>query len=229
MIDCNREAVRVSVQHHFPVISGGISAALHAHPDVEVIHETEQRGAVVDVIVTDYDHGLQLASIRLAGKTSPRVMIVSGTEREADVRAALSAGINGYVLYDCTPEELGSAVVALGRGGRHFCAQAIERMADSFTYEALTPRELEVLSLMIRGLNNKLIARELGVSVGTVKAHANAMYGKLNASSRLQAVAVAVARGIGSVLPSPAVSPGVFDHAARRLSRIEDHSALIPA
>jgi DNA-binding NarL/FixJ family response regulator len=227
MTDCNGPLLRASVQHQLPVIRGGIVATLRCHPEIQVISELEHPEALVDVIVTDYDHGLLLASKRSSGKAGARLLIVTATERETDVRAALNAGITGYVLYDCTPEELTSAVVTLGCGGRHFCARVVERMADSLMHEALTPRELDVLSLMIRGLNNKLIARELRISIGTVKAHANAVYGKLNASSRLHAVAVAVARGIGSSPPSIKATPHAPGFAARLFEH--DHRAIVPA
>jgi DNA-binding NarL/FixJ family response regulator len=219
MTDCSGPSLRVSVQHQLPVIRGGIVAALRCHPNIHVVSEREHP----DVIVTNYEHGLHLASQRPWRKGSARLLVVTATDRETDIRVALDAGITGYVLYDCAPEELTSAVVALGRGGRHFCARAVERMADSLTHEALTPRELEVLSLMIRGFNNKLIARDLSISIGTVKAHANAVYGKLNASSRLQAVAVAVARGIGSSPPSVSAMPYVHEFAARR-----EHDHRVP-
>jgi len=194
--------LRVTVKHRLPVVRAGIAVTLGASPAIRLVTESQPAGAV-EVVVTDYEDALAAAMRGGPDAGKPRLLIVTETDRESDVKTALRAGIAGYVLYDCAPEELTAAVVAVGRGDRHFCAKAVDRMADSLTYDELTPRELDVLSLMIKGLSNKLIARELDVSIGTVKAHANAVYGKLNASSRLHAVAIAVARGIDPPRRSP--------------------------
>jgi DNA-binding NarL/FixJ family response regulator len=199
MADLNRPSLRVAVRHCLPVVNAGIVAILSRHPDVRVIAERPLDDEP-EVIIADYDSGLSRATTNSTRDRRARLLIVTGTDRETDVRRALHAGVGGYVLYDCVPDELTSAVLALGRGDRHFCARVVGRMADSLTHDELTPRECEVLSLMMKGLNNKSIARELQISIGTVKAHANAVYGKLNATSRLQAVAVAAARGIGTVV-----------------------------
>ena len=208
--DSNGPSLRVAVKHRLPVVSAGIVAMLGAHPNIRLVAGSKP----AEVVVTDYEDALAAASKRTSGQNEPRLLIFTETDREDDVKTALRAGISGYVLYDCAPEELTAAVVALGRGDRHFCAKAVDRMADSLTHDELTPRELDVLSLMIKGFSNKLIARELDVSIGTVKAHANAVYGKLNASSRLHAAAIAVARGIDHPRPS-APRPHPTSEAAR--------------
>ena len=219
MTDCIEPSVRVAVKHALPVISAGIVATLRSRRDIRLVSDAAASDEFAEVVVTDYDHALKEAAAHAPGKRVPRLLIVTGTDRETDVRMALHAGVTGYVLYDCAPDELLSAVIALGRGGRHFCAKVLERLADSLRHDALTPRELDVLSLMTRGFNNKLIARELRISLGTVKAHANAVYGKLNATSRLQAVAVAVARGIGTSSTVQSVRSNAAGSVARPIER----------
>jgi DNA-binding NarL/FixJ family response regulator len=215
MVDSNSLSLRVAVQHCLPVVNAGIVAMLSRHPDVRVVSERPLDDGP-EVIIADYDGGLSRAAMNSTRDRHAPLLIVTGTDRETDVRRALHAGIGGYVLYDCAPDELTSAVLALGRGDRHFCARVVSRMADSLTHDELTPRELDVLSLMMKGFNNKSIARELHVSIGTVKAHANAVYGKLNATSRLQAVVVAAARGIGAVVPIDHVAASNPAFSARR-------------
>ena len=194
MPSLNREPLTVAVTHRLPVITSGVLLTLGSNADFRVSRSPVD--GPVDVLITDYEQALALASGGNEG-TRRQVLIITDAARETEIRAAFRAGIAGYVLYDCSDEELAKAVTTLGRGDRHFCARVVDRMADSLTHDALTLRELQVLSLMTRGFNNKLIARELQISIGTVKTHANAIYAKLNTGSRLEAVAIAVRRGIG--------------------------------
>jgi DNA-binding NarL/FixJ family response regulator len=119
--------------------------------------------------------------------------------REQEVRRALEAGVQGYVLLGCSTIEMVEAVRVVGRGSKYLCLQVAQRMADSLTRENLTERELDVLALLSAGCSNKVIARDLDIAVGTVKAHVKGIMGKLAASSRTQAVTVAAERGLVSV------------------------------
>jgi DNA-binding NarL/FixJ family response regulator len=104
---------------------------------------------------------------------------------------------------------LGALVDSVGhlcRGGRYLCASVASRVADSLTHEALTQRDSDVLALMVKGLSNKLIAGALCIAVGTVKAHAKTLFGKLGVRTRSQAVALATERRLvasGAELPEP--------------------------
>jgi DNA-binding NarL/FixJ family response regulator len=115
---------------------------------------------------------------------------------EADVRLALRAGVLGYLVQGCSSEDATLATRAVHRGERYFCAVATERMANSLAHSALTAREIEVLELLADGLSNKLIARQMNLTVGTVKSHVGAILDKLGAISRTQAVIVATHRGL---------------------------------
>ena len=199
--------VKVLVAHAEPLLEVGIVTALSAHRDLEVSSQAgleATRDACMaeefDVIVADYNTALQISAIvadpRRASATRARVMVMTAHDRENEVRQALERGIYGYVLQDCSPCELADGVRTLGRGSRYLCRHVAHCIAEILTREALTSRELEVLAHLALGRSNKAIARELQVALGTVKAHVKAVLSKLGATSRTQALSIAVQRGL---------------------------------
>jgi DNA-binding NarL/FixJ family response regulator len=191
----------VLVMHAEPLIAVGLASALRQVSGFSVqMHGGDGLPAQpVDVIVADYQDGLQLVSapgMRPPNLKSARVMVLTAHDREHEVRQALEAGVHGYLLLGCPIQELIAGVYALGRGSRYLCLAVAQRMAESLTREALTPREADVLRLLVRGQCNKSIAKQLDIAVGTVKAHVKAIMGKLDASSRTQAASVAAQRGL---------------------------------
>jgi DNA-binding NarL/FixJ family response regulator len=193
------DRIQVLVRHRLPVVAAGMAAVLRQRPELEV-HLSEPAGRV-DVVVVDSEGsvGLMAECARHAGSQSrgqARVLVLADSDREAEVRAALHAGVHGYVLFDCGLDELVASVMALSRGSRYLCASVANRMAESMAYDTLTPRESDVLALMVKGSSNKLIARQLAIGPGTVKSHAKSVFSKLKVGTRLQAVAIAAQRGL---------------------------------
>lgn len=194
----------VWIAHADPLLALGLGAVLGALPGLDVRRATGADGepdVAVHVLLTDYAGALRhLAGLRchavpraLAGA---RVLVAGASDREHDVRRALEAGVHGYLPLGCGVDELAAAVQALGRGGRYLSMTVAQRMAESLTHEALTARETEVLTLIVRGRCNKTIARELAIAVGTVKAHVKAIMAKLDATSRTHAASIAARRGL---------------------------------
>jgi two-component system nitrate/nitrite response regulator NarL len=149
--------------------------------------------------------------LRASGSAVPVLMLTMSHE-DADLREALSAGAQGYLLKDMEPEELVPALEAVLRGDSVVAAEMVgtlarivqgdagakqeaPRMADAFA--SLTPRELEILECMADGSSNKMIARALAISDGTVKLHVKAILRKLGARSRVEAAVTAVEHGLG--------------------------------
>lgn len=150
---------------------------------------------------------LQLAKQR--GIRIPIVMLTTSNE-EQDLVDTLRNGAQGYLLKDMEPDELVSALRDIEKG-KNVIAQgltdvlarvvqgepAIEEKAGSETpFSELTPRELEILCLLADGQSNKIIARNLGISDGTVKLHVKAILRKLNVHSRVEAAVIAVEQGL---------------------------------
>jgi two-component system nitrate/nitrite response regulator NarL len=165
-----------------------------------------------------------LKQLRASGVGAPVVMLTMSRE-DADLSAALRAGAQGYLLKDIEPEELvpaleaalhGNNVVArelvgtLARlvGGKEAGPdRAVRRPAAAFT--ELTPRELEILECIADGSSNKMIARALDITDGTVKLHVKAILRKLGMRSRVEAAVSAVEHGLGRNRKTPGPAPGV--------------------
>jgi len=195
----NRNGFRrlnVLVRHAEPLLAVGLVAALRQQPDFEVlVHGVDDLAAceAVDVVVADYEAGLELAA---EGPRHARVMVVTLNSREQEIRVALQGGVHGYLLLGCGLDELAAGVRTVGLGSRYLCLAAAQRIAESMTREALTAREDDVLRLLALGHGNKAIARELGIAIGTVKAHMKGIMQKLDAASRTEAASIAVRRGL---------------------------------
>ncbi len=158
-----------------------------------------------------------LQALRAAGVRAPVVMLTMSRD-DADLGAALRAGARGYLLKDIEPEELvpalqsalaGNDVVArelvgsLARlvGGKGGPAPAAPRPPAPFA--DLTPREREILECIADGMSNKMIARALDITDGTVKLHVKAILRKLGMRSRVEAAVAAVEHGLGRKRRAP--------------------------
>ncbi len=199
-----RDPIRVQVCHGDDLLAAGLRAILSNDPDLFVMEGSDSTGA--QVLVADYDQALAAARRPARGADGrpplPKVLVFTSRCSEADVRFALRAGVHGYLVQGCSRQDTLQAARSVHRGARYFCAQASERMASSLAHSALTGREIEVLDLLASGLSNKLIARQMNLTVGTIKSHVGAILGKLGSRSRTQAVIVATSRGL--VQPPPA-------------------------
>jgi DNA-binding NarL/FixJ family response regulator len=192
---------RILVAHPEPLFAVGIAAALREQPAFDVLASACDAGlysgAEGDIVVTDYEGGLSLAQdARRHGPMRCRILVMTLFGRERDVRAAMEAGVHGYLLLSCSIEEMSLAARTLARGERYLSFEVAQKMADSLTHDALTARESDVLQLLARGHCNKSIARDLDITVGTVKGHLRAIFGKLQATSRTQAIGIAARRGL---------------------------------
>jgi len=192
--------IQVLVAHPDPLLALGLTAALGQARGIDVLCPgADGRGPAADVVLTDYPGGLALAPVRTgvrAGPAPARILVLAAQEREQEVRTALERGVHGYLLAGSRVEDVIEGVRALALGQRYLSQAAAQRMADSMTREHLTGRESDVLALLVQGCCNKTIARQLEIAVGTVKAHVKGIMSKLHASSRTQAVSIAVARGL---------------------------------
>jgi len=168
-----------------------------------------------DVILLDINmpgmNGLEtLKKLRQKKIESPVLMLTMSRE-EADLRAALQNGAQGYLLKDMEPEELIPALEAVANGDNIVAKELVGSLTrivqskDSGTSETteespfsdLTPRELEILGHIAEGQSNKAIARDLDISDGTVKLHVKSILRKLGMHSRVEAAVKAVEHGLG--------------------------------
>lgn len=154
-----------------------------------------------DVLLVQADAGEEYDWRALAELPIPIVLLLHPSNSAALI-PVLRAGIRGVLSWDATPQEIESALIAVSAGlvvtapefleGLHSNAEAnAEELA-----EPLSEREWEVLDLLAEGLSNKLIAHRLSISEHTVKTHVAAIFAKLGASSRTEAVSQAIRRGL---------------------------------
>lgn len=191
---------KVHVMHSDRLVNAGLMAILadFSHLKTSSHHLEPQAYMQAELIITDYQNGVAACTRQAGGRNNqhPRILIVTHFEKEGDVRAAIDIGVYGYVLQCCSPDELIRAVHQLSNGER-FLSDAVARCAAaSLRRENLTRRETDVLQLLAKGHCNKIIARELGIGLGTVKAHVKGLLGKLDATARTHAVVVATQRGL---------------------------------
>lgn len=187
----------------------GIEVADAVATGVEGIQRAEELRP--DIILLDLRMpdlgGLEvLQKLRENVSAIPVVMLTTSNE-ESDLIKSLRSGAQGYLLKDMEPDELVSALRDI-ENGKNVVAQdltdALARMVQGDTnvadeegpFSELTPREMEILCLLAEGQSNKLIARNLGISDGTVKLHVKAILRKLGIHSRVEAAVIAVEQGL---------------------------------
>lgn len=195
--------IAVAVAHRDPLVQEGLRATLMSENDfcVSILPAGSPSQRVqADVVVADYDTALawfsSLSAPQGPGAQVAKVMVVSHRDRETEIRTALDLGVRGYLLLGCAVEEMVMGVRALSRGQLHLDRSAALRVAESLGRQVLTTRENDVLERIVEGKVNKTIGNELGITVGTVKAHVKAILAKLGARTRTEAAAIARRRGL---------------------------------
>jgi two-component system nitrate/nitrite response regulator NarL len=176
----------------------GVNRALALKPDIILL---DVRMPLMGGIET-------LTRLRECGVTVPILMLTMSRD-DADLRAALRGGAQGYLLKDMDPEDLVPALEAALRGDNVVAKEmvgSLARMVKDEPAEAaptaspfaeLTARELEILRHVADGLSNKMIARALNITDGTVKLHVKSILRKLGIRSRVEAAVLAVEHGLG--------------------------------
>ena len=175
---------------------------------VELVKDKNPDVVLLDMRMPDINGLGVLRLLRENNLNMPIVMLTTSTE-ETDLVESLRAGAQGYLLKDMEPDALvialrdivaGKTVVAPDLAP--VLARAVQgkseepQSAESSPFDDLTPRETEILGLLAEGQSNKAIARNLGISDGTVKLHVKAILRKLNVHSRVEAAVMAVEKGL---------------------------------
>jgi DNA-binding NarL/FixJ family response regulator len=203
--------IRLLVADDHPVVRDGLRAMLATQPDMELVGEAatgteavERARALrpdvvlMDLQMPDLDGPGAIAALRgLAPEVRVLVLTTYGTD--ADITRAVDAGATGYLRKDAPREPRFGAIRAAARGAAVLSPSVATRVLGRMrapAEEALSPRELEILQAVARGLSNKDIGRQLYVSEATVKTHLLRVFSKLGVDDRTAAVTVALERGI---------------------------------
>lgn len=172
-----------------------LGEAPNGREGVELVKQLQPDLVLLDMNMKDMN-GIETLKAIKALDSSALVVILTVSDNEADILAALRAGADGYLLKDMEPEELSSRLSSVAQGSivispslRKYLARALNEDARQAPHDdsQLTEREKEILNLLAAGRCNKLIGRELGITEGTVKVHVKHILKKLNLRSRLEA------------------------------------------
>lgn len=209
-------AISILIVDDHPVVRDGLSAILGTQSDFRVVGEASSgREALVlherrrpDVVLLDLEMPDMdgIAVIRQLREDHPSVKVVVFTAFDTDERilGALQAGAKGYLLKGAPRVELFNAVRVVHAGGSLLQPVVASRLLEHLSGQEpaseqtgeLTPRERTVLALLAQGKQNKEIAAELDITERTVKFHLSAIYGKLGAGNRTEAVTIALQLGL---------------------------------
>jgi DNA-binding NarL/FixJ family response regulator len=199
---------RILIADDHYVVRMGLVALVETEPDLQVIGEAADGVQAVelfkklrpDLTLMDLRMPLKdgIAATREIRDQFPeaRILMLTTFDGDDDIHKALSAGANGYLLKSATRESLIPALRAVAAGQRWIPKEVASRLASRKMFEELTPRELEVLHELAKGLANKEIADVLKISEHTVKDHLKNILGKLRVADRTEAVTAALQRGI---------------------------------
>jgi len=128
--------------------------------------------------------------------SSARLIVLTTFDTDNDISRAITAGAKGYLLKDAQREELLDCIRGVHLGETRIPTALVAKLAASISGEALTLRELDVLTLLAQGRSNKEMSARLNIGETTVKSHLRSIFAKLKVLSRTEAITVASRRGL---------------------------------
>jgi DNA-binding NarL/FixJ family response regulator len=200
--------IRILVADDHYIVRIGLVALVNTEPDMEVIAEAADGVQAVeffgqfqpDLVLMDSRMPMKngVEAVREIRRKNPaaRVLMLTAYDGDHDITRALAAGAQGYVLKNSTGDKLIPAIRAVAAGQKWLPQEVAGRLASRKSFEQLTPREIQVLNEMAKGLANKEIADALKITEYTAKDHLKSIMAKLRVADRTEAVTVAIQRGI---------------------------------
>jgi DNA-binding NarL/FixJ family response regulator len=202
-------AVRVLIASHQPIVRYGLWDVVAREPDLQVVGEADDGREAVhlarrlrpDVVVIDLAmpglDGISATRMIRSELYDTQVVVMTGVDADSTAVEAIRAGAAAYLLKDSQVDNLLRTIRGAVTGQVALPAQMAARMIRHMGgHEVLTHREIEVLHLVARGLANKQIARELGITEATVKTHVGSLFSKLGLLSRTQLALYAARTGL---------------------------------
>jgi DNA-binding NarL/FixJ family response regulator len=212
--------IKVLIADDQALVRAGFKMILETDPEVRVVAEADDGAeaveaalrtrpdiALMDIRMPGMD-GLEATRRIMAAPSPPRVLILTTFDLDEYVFDALTAGASGFLLKDVAPEQLLAGIRIIAQGDSLLSPSVTRRLIESFVRDGrqtrepppvldeLTPRELEILQLVARGLSNTEIADQLVVSSTTIKTHVARVLMKLALRDRIQAVVFAYENGV---------------------------------
>lgn len=202
-------SIRVLLAEDHPVVRSGIKDLLRSSQDIEVVGEAgdgQEAYLLVqekkpDVLLLDLQlpvmDGVELAEKLAKEKNPVNILVLSSFSDGEYITEMLSLGISGYLIKDEVPQNILNAIRGVSQGEQGWVSREVAAMLGQLTIQGeergqLTPREEEVLGLVVEGQTNREIAYNLGISEKTVEKHLHNVFKKLDVSSRVEAAVLAV-------------------------------------
>lgn len=205
------KTIRVLLVDDHPVVRAGIEGILNSQDDIEVVGEAGNGVEAIrltqtlrpDVILMDLRmpemDGVAAIKAIQSQADPPYILVLTTFDTDADIVRAIEVGATGYLLKDTPREDFFTAVRNVAQGKSVLTPVVASRLMERMrapAEEQLSSREIEVLTLVSRGHDNKAIAKQLHISTATVKTHLIHVYGKLGVNDRTAAVTTALEKGI---------------------------------
>ena len=197
----------LSVDDH-PLLREGLATIINNQPDMLLVAQASNAQEAI-VEYRKHKPDVTLMDLRLPDKSGidamiavraefpqARVIMLTTFEGDVEIQRALEAGARGYLLKSMPPKELVEVIRQVHAGKKRIPAEIAAHLAEHYSDEALTTREIEVLRQVAGGNRNRDIAEKLFITEETVKVHIKHIMEKLGATDRTQAVAIGVRRGI---------------------------------
>lgn len=201
-------AIKVMIVEDHPTFRMGLASLIDSQPGMKVVAQH----ASGEEAIAAYQPGLAsvvLMDLRLPGiggvetiialrarDPEVRVVVLTTYDADEDVFRAMQSGARSYLLKDMSTEEIAGTIRSVHQGSTEVPPRVAERLAERAQRQSLSPREQEVLQLLVRGRSNKEIGAQLFISEETVKSHLKTLFAKLKVRDRTDAVISAVRHGI---------------------------------
>jgi two-component system NarL family response regulator len=200
--------LRLLVVDDHPVARHGLVALINHQADLTVVGEAatgcaavEQFAALqpdvtlMDLRMPELDGVAAITQIRAVAPQA-RIIVLTTYDSDEDIYRGLRTGAMAYLLKDAPPDELLGAIRAVAAGQKRIPLEVAAKLAERMNSPELTSRELDVLRLLVEGRSNKEIGAALLIAEGTVRAHLNSIFQKLDAQDRTHAATIAIRRGL---------------------------------
>jgi two-component system, NarL family, nitrate/nitrite response regulator NarL len=220
-----RPPISIVLADDHPVVLQGMASILRSQPDINVVALCEDgiaaakaiRLFVPDIAVLDISmpglNGLDVLSSITSDGLATKVIFLSATATDGQILTAITRGAKGIMLKDIAPESLANCVRQVAKGRQWFPADVVDaameremgrRVQSKQLVQTLTPRERQVVVSLCEGNSNKMIARQLNLTEGTVKVHLSNIYNKLGVANRTALTAL-------TIVHRDQLDPGVSD------------------